>query len=1266
TTKASAGFIGHDDFAGNGLDDLRSIVWFGARPEGRCVLSPLPNPKGVWSFAPKCDDADFKLAVTLLRRRGTAQSLADLAATRAAAEADRSLSQAEKRRRLKRADTIKSLIENLDAAFNPPSLRTRYAAAAVPAVRLSAVFGEAKPAHADGDALEIRHGDGRLDAPDTNEWAQYLASFTQGSSGASGNDAFIHDSAVLNGLQSSDVGATIEEGAFRDGRPPLIEIQASGGDAAAREWERVNAEVVRLHQAGDYAAATVKAEEALRLAEKAFGPDHPSTLASAYNLAGLYQTQRRFAESEALYLRSLNGVERVLGRDHPVTLSLVRSLAVLYHIQARYDEAERLYRRALDAWERTLGPNSFDTLVAAGNLAVLLQAKGDYDEAETLFVRSMKGLESSLGRDHRATLTAASNLGGFYHARGRYDDAEPLKRRAFEGRERIFGPDNQETLIAANNLALLYRDQGRFEEAEALLLRSFNRLEATLGPDNGSTLIAASNLASLYHVRRRYAEAEKLYRRAFEGSERAYGADHPATLTGASNLAGIFMDQGRYAEAEPLYRRAYEGSARTLGPTHQSTLLGLNNLAALFQKQGRNAEAEPLLLRALDGFLNIHGADHPLSFVTISSLAGLYRAQGLYEKAEPYYLTLLEGRERVLGAKDPSTLNTIKNYFIWRENASSARLASQWAGDARAMRLLETSLADFSGYLSAGADVARLDDPTSVESRSVELLTAFERARLAGVPGSDSAAAVFAAGAIAQRFQLSSVAAALELSSRRLADPAHRALLDRRIKLAREIEGRFKALNAMRGRGNRNAAAEATIEAEIDSLALEARNVASALAAGNEGQAEIDGAVIEGDLAGFASALDPDEAVILYSSAGEHYLAFVVTTRGAAAVSLGVDRKDIASRVSALRRGLRLPFRVVGGEEIASNDPRDLAAFDLDAAAALGDILVKPLKPHLSSVKKLVIVADGPLQSLPFGVLVEEKGDASLDGFERYKSAHYLIDRYAISVQPSVSAVRTLRAKTPRSKGDLAMLGFADPSLGGVKSGGAILSLGGIGDAKRLEDLPELPQTRSLLNTVGLALGARPEDLHYRDKAHEADFRAYDAVLPRYRMLTFATHGLVSDEIAALNLKEPALVLSLPPTVAGAARPAENDGLLLASDIVGFEMDADLVILAACNTAAADGTPGAEPLTGLAKAFMAKGARALLVSHWQADANASAALIPAMARNAETNGFAEGLAKAQRDLKNSAAYDPDPQSNTLHYAHPAIWGAFTLIGEPGR
>ena len=96
--------------------------------------------------------------------------------------------------------------------------------------------------------------------------------------------------------------------------------------------------------------------------------------------------------------------------------------------------------------------------------------------------------------------------------------------------------------------------------------------------------------------------------------------------------------------------------------------------------------------------------------------------------------------------------------------------------------------------------------------------------------------------------------------------------------------------------------------------------------------------------------------------------------------------------------------------------------------------------------------------------------------------------------------------------------------------------------------------------------------------------------LADYRVVYFATHGLVAGDVK--GLAEPSLALTLPQP------PSDIDnGLLTASEVAQLKLDADWVVLSACNTVAGD-KPGAEAMSGLARAFFYAGARALLVSHW--------------------------------------------------------------------
>ena len=159
------------------------------------------------------------------------------------------------------------------------------------------------------------------------------------------------------------------------------------------------------------------------------------------------------------------------------------------------------------------------------------------------------------------------------------------------------------------------------------------------------------------------------------------------------------------------------------------------------------------------------------------------------------------------------------------------------------------------------------------------------------------------------------------------------------------------------------------------------------------------------------------------------------------------------------------------------------------------------------------------------------------------------------------------------------------------------------------------------------------------------------ADLSSRRVIAFATHGLLAGDV---GVAEPGLVLTPPATPT-----PEDDGLLKASEIAQLKLNADLVILSACNTAASDGTPGAEGLSGLAKAFLYAGTRSLLVSHWEVNSDSTVALMTGMAAHLEEKGVgrAEALKRAELDLMQRGQYD--------YYAHPLFWAPFVVVGEGG-
>lgn len=182
------------------------------------------------------------------------------------------------------------------------------------------------------------------------------------------------------------------------------------------------------------------------------------------------------------------------------------------------------------------------------------------------------------------------------------------------------------------------------------------------------------------------------------------------------------------------------------------------------------------------------------------------------------------------------------------------------------------------------------------------------------------------------------------------------------------------------------------------------------------------------------------------------------------------------------------------------------------------------------------------------------------------------------------------------------------------------------------------------------SLGASRKDLVLRAAATETEVKRLP--LASNRVIAFATHGAFAGEIK--GLAEPALVLTPP------KEPTElDDGLLTASEIAQLKLDADWVILSACNTAAGDGTPGTEGLSGLAKAFVYAGARTLLVSHWPVASVPTVAITTGMLRES----MKPGIGRAEAHRLAMLAYLADPVNR--RFIHPAYWAPFVVIGEGG-
>lgn len=306
----------------------------------------------------------------------------------------------------------------------------------------------------------------------------------------------------------------------------------------------------------------------------------------------------------------------------------------------------------------------------------------------------------------------------------------------------------------------------------------------------------------------------------------------------------------------------------------------------------------------------------------------------------------------------------------------------------------------------------------------------------------------------------------------------------------------------------------------------------------------------------------------------------------------------------------------------------------------------------------------------------------------------WLIRSHALTVLPSVSSLAALRRNAKASRAPEPFIGFGDPVLTGSARCGKVTIpatcpqddigataaelaepsralgeiaatdtyfRGGLADVTAIKTrLCPLPDTAHELKCVARSLGAPPSSIVLGANMTETALKK--APLDRYRVVHFATHGLLAGETAQLAAAqaEPALVMSPPETATD-----NDDGLLTASEIAGLKLDADWVVMSACNTASGSGPgsagePGTEALSGLARAFFYAGTRALLVSHWPVNSYAATMLTThafAEMKRDPSAGRSEALRRAMLALMS------DPKRPWA--AHPSVWAPFVVVGEGG-
>lgn len=914
----------------------------------------------------------------------------------------------------------------------------------------------------------------------------------------------------------------------------------------------------------------------------------------------------------------------------------LHALGVMTWSRGDLEEARRYFGDAVALREKLM-PDSAQLGESLNGLGAVATQEGDLDQAEVFYRRSLEVCERAMP-DSLAVADGLNNLGVVAIGRGDLDAAYEYHSRSLVIRERV-APDSEAVTAALTNLGIVEYKRGHLRAAQDYYGRSL-AIHERLGSDAMFVARDFINLGVIAYTRGDLDAAQDYYSRGLALLERI-APDSLDCMASVYNLGMVAADRGDWDLAQRNLTRALAFRERT-APDSLAVAESCNALGNLAFSRLDLDTSEKYYVRALEIEERL-APDSLLVSVSVHNLAGVALQRGSLETAKTYYQRALAIRERMApGSLDlASSLHGLGDILI-REGRPSEALPLL----IRALDVIETQRDHIYAVQSRAFLLARYSEP----------YVTLQRAYLAlGDPT--------AAFETSERARARSLLDGLGESRADIREGVEPTLLRRERELQKKLSAtELERQTALDGRADESR--RVAVERLLDEILVEFEDVQGQIRRASPRYAALTQpqplrlAEIQSDL------LDDDTVLLEYALGREQSHLWLVTSDGLHSYALPkqeeVDRaaRRVHELATARNRGRE-------GERVPQMQQR-VAQADAEyrtAASDLSRMVLGPAVIHLAK-KRLLIVADGALQYVPFGALpVPKSSDADPEaaGAESAAGAEtspLIVDHEVISL-PSASVLAVLRrelAGRQRAQRSVAVLAdpvlqATDPRVIARKASAPPIpeeaSKNGVGEKERARgvvkieptSVPRLKFSRLEAESI-LALTADSGLAALDFAANKAT--AMSPELSEYRIVHLATHGLLNSQHPELS----GIVLSLVDE-----RGEAQDGFLRLHEIYNLRLNADLVVLSACQTALGREVRG-EGLVGLTRGFMYAGAARVVASLWNVQDEATSKLMGA---------FYEAMIKGGESP--AAALRTAQVAMWREGRAPYYWAAFVLQGE---
>jgi CHAT domain-containing protein len=970
-------------------------------------------------------------------------------------------------------------------------------------------------------------------------------------------------------------------------------------EAGSREME-----ARALNSIGIFHQQRAEYEEALKYFQqvKIIAEDlqDDSLLFSVLNNTAIVLTgQSKYTLARDALTQSLDIVKK-LGDNQQIAI-LLNNLGIVNRRLDKYDEALEYFHQAL---------NLAETRNDQGGIAGARMGIGDIYQLQGNFTKALEEFEKSriiVGElnDKAGLAKVTMLLGVIQVAQGNYTQALTYYKDALKLYEELKEKDS--IAIVWGNIGGMYVWLGDFAQALEYYRKSL-AISEEIGDQEG-VAITLGEIAKLHYRQGNFTQVLKLSERSLIAAEKCNCTYR--ILSALINIATYYISQKQYAQSWRYLERSLQ-LARETGNKY-GLALALDNIGSANHKQGKTAEALENFREGLKLAEELNIKERTIRF--------LYRIAGVYTEQEKFAESLeLTDRAALLAKSSNSLENLWQIFFISGESH-------------RGLKQNERANQDF-----------------------IESITAIEKAR-EGLVGNEQEIQNYFKNKnepyhamidllVSQNKTSEALAYAERFKGRVLLETLQSGKVNvskimsaKEQEQERKLKGELISLNTQIARENlRDQPAEAklkSLQVLLQKARQEYEEFQLTLYVAHP-ELKIQRGELQPLTLNDANRLLPDanSALLEFVVKDDKSFLFVITRKEKLSKNISQQTASKTSTLQQANLDLKVYALNIKQEDLAAltgtfaKAIANRSAGYKESAAKLYNLLLKPAQAQLQNINNLIIVPDDVLWELPFQAL-------------QSSPTRFLLQDYAVSYAPSLSILREMNKKrgSRTNQAPATLLAFGNPDIGKEAKG----RVEAIYMDEKLEPLPEAERQ---VKALAQLYASTPSKTYIGAEAREERMKEEAS---RYRILHLATHGILNNTSPMYSH----LLLSQSPG------NVNEDGLLEAWEIMKMDLNADLVVLSACDTARGEISTG-EGVIGLSWALFVAGCPAAVVSQWKVESASTTELMLEFHERLKANptpprrhaGKAEALRQAALKLLASKEYQ-----------HPFYWAAFIVVGD---